>query len=103
MTETPLWLETPMSLSHLPVIEQLARELYDAEPDPQGCRRVPWEQLRDDERDDLLHQVRAVLAVVGRRMPGVLALLPHVQPASSVASGEPRADAEHDPLLLTGS
>jgi len=102
MHETPLWLVTPMPApSHLDTVEQLARALYDEEGafGPFPC--VPWDELREDERADLRHQVRSVLAVVARRMPGVLALLP---PLDSLGTDRrPRTDGEDDPLLLTGS
>jgi hypothetical protein len=74
-------------------IEHVARKLYEQEVRRSSLLCVPWEELAEEERDDVRHQVRSVLAIVEDQealtWPGLLGLPP------SLAS-PPTAEADHE-------
>jgi len=87
-------------------VESVARQLYDRETRQSLFRCVPWDALDADERDDLRHRVRSVLAVVALRRselptsPGLIGLPPPLVtgPGTDDAAGD---EAEH--WLRTGT
>jgi len=74
-------------------IEHVARKVYEQEMRRFSLLGVPWEQLSEEERDDLRYQVRSVLAIVEEpstpSVPGLLGL-----PPTPASAAERRRDAE---------
>lgn len=110
MTRAPLWWTPPEKGPPSPeVVECVARKLYDAEVAGSLFLDLAWEELHEDERDDVRHQVRAVFAVVESLSPGSLrALEPHSPDAvhgckaeERRGSFEPEKDFESWPLTGT--
>jgi hypothetical protein len=100
-----LWWEPPTTSTPTPdTIEQVARKLYEEQAGHSSFRWISWEELDEEEREDLRHQVRSVLDILECQMPGVLALLPPpVSPANAGPKGDPGNNLVQEPWPITGT
>jgi hypothetical protein len=102
--ESPGAIEDPDTNEDPDTIECLARKLYDRETRRSLFHCVSWEALDADERDDVRHLVRSVLAVVGQMRserptsPGLIGLPPPL--ASGAHSGDAGRTGDEPQLWL---
>ncbi len=79
-------------------IEQVARRFYEHEVSHAPFCCSVWDDLLEEERDDIRHQVRTVLTIVERMnrpmAPGLLGLPPPLSPFAA---------PKEDPWPLTGT
>jgi hypothetical protein len=105
VTGTPLWWVAPVTgAPSLDTIEQVARRLHEQEGSRSSFRCISWEELSEDERDDVRHLVRSVLDVLENQMPGLVAQLPPpIWPLATEPTYDAATDPEQGPWSLTGT
>ena len=82
----------------------MARKLYEEHAGHSSFRCISWEELDEEEREDVRHQVRSVLDILECEVPGVLALLPPpVLPASAGPKDDPGTDLVQESWPITGT
>jgi hypothetical protein len=103
VTGTPLWWEPPIEgASTLDILEQMAKKLHEHDIGRSSFHCVSWEELSEDERDDVRHQVRSVLDIVSEsQVPGLVVLLPPpVLPPAVAPTIDPGATTSKNPGRL---